>query len=76
MARRRHDEINGLDREQVSNYLRRPNHCPFCGSEEIHASSFEPSGKHIYNEIECTECERRWNDVYELVTIESIEEPD
>ena len=42
-------------------------HCPFCGSENIEGSGHnELDGDNCWNEVECSNCGKRWNDIYTL----------
>ena len=50
-------------------YLKSPYHCPYCGSEHIaelalEASDEEPTAEAIVN---CTDCEKMWKDIYQMV---------
>lgn len=61
-----------LTKKAIKEYIWSPNHCPYCNSENITADSFEPEGK--YQLIQCNDCEKKWIEIFELVTIESTEE--
>jgi hypothetical protein len=55
-------------------YLKNPNFCPFCKSDEIDASflerrSFEDT---VYQWVRCDTCETEWHNIYELTGYEEV----
>lgn len=62
--------INPEDKEQ---YLKDPNHCPFCQSTEI---KFEDRAYYeecrYYQDFFCTYCGGRWKDIYHLMNVVAI----
>jgi hypothetical protein len=62
-----------LTKEQVEAYLNASHLCPYCKSNRIEAGDKDYSGNGISQEIECLSCERRWTDIYELVSVEGVE---
>lgn len=61
-----------LTNEQKLKYEKNPNICPYCGSEDIYVGEKDIDGKTIVVNIECEECEKEWNDIYEFDRIEEI----
>jgi len=43
--------------------------CPFCGAGHIQGGFVQIEAGKAFQEMSCTECERRWKDVYQLVDI-------
>ena len=58
--------------EQKKKYLESPFHCPFCGSENIHADRFECSDGGAYQPVLCSSCHKKWNDIYTLTDVEEV----
>lgn len=51
--------------------------CPYCGSTDIVGHSVEISGNSAYQDVTCSDCNRKWCDSYVLVDIlETPEEPE
>jgi hypothetical protein len=47
--------------------------CPFCGSHEIEASSFEVEENGTASQrVYCNGCDRSWDDLYTLTGAEEI----
>ncbi len=53
----------------VSDYLKDPNSCPYCGSDEITGGEFEPETFHVYRDVQCRICNQVWTEVFELTNI-------
>lgn len=63
-----------LTKGMKTKYLKKlGNECPFCGSDNITGGSFEADAGHAWQPIFCNECEKEWNDIYELVDVEETE---
>ena len=43
--------------------------CPFCGSSSIQGDFIEIEAGKAFQQMGCTECEAKWQDVYELIDI-------
>jgi hypothetical protein len=53
-------------------YLKNPNHCPFCGSDNITAKHFDAGDYDIaYRDISCLnpECRIEWTEQFMLMSI-------
>jgi len=61
-----------LTKEQVKDYLSKPNHCPKCGSDNIEAGGFDFESSQVWSEVTCDECKFHWRDIYTLNDIEEI----
>lgn len=59
----------GLTPAAVAAYNSNSNHCPACGSEDIHASRPQIDGTTAWVRVDCCACEARWKDIYEFTTI-------
>ena len=42
-------------------------HCPYCGAESLEGGFIEVDAGKASQEMVCTECNRSWQDVYQLV---------
>jgi len=63
-------ESNALSSEQAENYVQQGGvRCPYCGSGDIEGSRVEIDAGTAWQEVSCSHCESRWQDVYELVSI-------
>ena len=57
-------------------YLANPSLCLFCSSPDIEVVSYDGSGPAPCYQIRCETCGREWNDVYDLVDVEVVGEPE
>ena len=53
-------------------YLGEPSACPWCGGPIQADASPEVDAGVVTQEIDCTECNRRWFDVYRLLDVRSL----
>ena len=59
-------------------YVKNPNFCPFCKSDEIDAHQMvkgydaESSANYAWCPVTCDTCETEWHDIYELVGYEEV----
>jgi len=44
--------------------------CPFCGSDAIEGGFIEVDGDSCWQPVTCTDCGKRWNDIYRLADVE------
>jgi hypothetical protein len=58
-----------ITEEQSDEYAKNwGGNCPFCGSSQLDGvGSLEIDGGEIWQEIECLDCDARWDDIYKLV---------
>lgn len=54
-------------------YQEDPNHCPFCGSDDITADQFEAEDRSAWRTVECNDCGKEWREVFVLELIEDNE---
>ena len=47
-------------------YIDRPNHCPFCDSDDIEGDGIEIEAFNAYQDIHCLKCVKSWTDYYVL----------
>ena len=62
-----------LTKEQKEKYLRYPGHCPHCGSYELSYEKVTFEANKVWHEISCTQCSKRWADIYSLTDMEEID---
>jgi len=60
-----------ITEEIQKKYLESPNHCPFCGTNEIDADRPEVVGNIIVVNVECSKCHMIWTDIYTLQGIDN-----
>lgn len=48
-------------------YIDRPNHCPFCDTDQLEGDGVEIDGRNAYQEIRCLKCDKSWTDYYVLI---------
>jgi transcription elongation factor Elf1 len=60
-----------MDEKQKADYLKSPNDCPWCNSENIMAGTFDPEKPGQL--VECQSCGREWHDIHALTDIEPLE---
>lgn len=56
-------------------YIKDPNACPCCGSENISMEDHDGTGE-MWCEILCQNCGAEWTEVYTLTSVEKRSEPD
>lgn len=62
-----------LTEEQKQNYVKHPNTCPYCGSDEIDVHHIEAQDDGASGHVHCRKCDKRWLDCYELTDIVEVE---
>jgi hypothetical protein len=50
-------------------YVNKPNHCPYCESDDIHAGDHDFEDEFCMVYVTCLDCHKIWTDVYKLVCI-------
>ncbi len=63
--------MDTLTKIAINKYKKSPDHCPYCGEDNITAGHFEPEANYI--PVRCHNCDKKWNELYELITIEKVE---
>jgi transposase-like protein len=48
-------------------YIKDPNHCPYCSSDNLEAGHFDPEG--LVVPVTCNSCHKSWTELYKLVGI-------
>lgn len=64
--------VNMLN-DKIREYVRKGgNYCPYCGSNQLQASSLSMPDDDIfaYSTVECLSCHKVWEDLYKLTSIE------
>jgi len=56
-------------------YLKDPNYCLYCGSDEITGGDLEPETFHVYRDITCRTCNATWTETFELTNVTLEDEP-
>ena len=47
--------------------------CPYCGSHDLEGGDLHSEGSYISQTIDCLSCESKWDDIYQLSGVESID---
>ena len=58
-----------LTKEQQAEYIKSPNTCPYCGSEEVDGGYFEQDDTFGWRDAACNICKRKWQDLFTLTGI-------
>jgi len=58
-----------LTEEQQAEYIKYPNLCPYCGSEELSGGTFEQDDNYGWRDVICRACKRKWQDLFTLTGI-------
>ena len=53
----------------IEQYLKDPNYCMYCGSEEITGGDLEPETFHVYRDVTCRTCNATWTETFELTDV-------
>jgi transcription elongation factor Elf1 len=61
-----------LTEEEKNKYLRYPGNCPYCGSYELSYGKVTFEANKVWHEISCTQCGKRWADIYRMTDVEEI----
>lgn len=59
----------------ISDYLKDPNYCLYCGSDEITGGDFEPETFYVYRDVTCRTCNATWTETFELTNVTLEDEP-
>lgn len=61
-----------LTEKQKKEYLKNPNLCPFCKSENIHIEDRNfVDGNYMFQKIWCSACDRNYSETYRLTDVEA-----
>jgi phage FluMu protein Com len=64
-----------LTNVEKQRHLQNPNKCPYCQDTNIESDDgpeMELTG--CYQTIRCSNCEKRWTEIYRMIDIEEIED--
>jgi len=64
-----------MTKEQKQAYLKSPNHCPFCNSDNIASESIQADSDIATAYVECLSCSKKWNDIFTITDVEEVEGP-
>lgn len=53
----------------VREYLKDPNSCLYCGSDEIVGHELDAETFYAYRDVTCTVCKKEWTEQFELKNI-------
>lgn len=60
----------GLTEQQKREYMKDPDHCPYCESGRLTGSFVDLFSQGAAQPVKCEDCGRTWHDIYELVGVE------
>lgn len=50
--------------------------CPYCGAESIEGGFIQVEAGEAFQDMSCSQCEGKWQDIYRLVDLVLIEKED
>ena len=53
-------------------YLKNPNVCPYCNSNDLLASRISVNDSVAVQDISCSNCDKQWTDVYTLTSADGL----
>jgi formate dehydrogenase maturation protein FdhE len=59
--------------EQKQKYLKDPDHCPLCGSDNLSGEDIDASGLEAWRDIVCHGCGGHWHEVFTMTSVEDLE---
>lgn len=59
---------------QVEIYLWRPSRCPYCGGNRTESGSIDADLNWGRSVVLCMKCDRSWEEIWKLVSIEPIDD--
>lgn len=65
-------KIKKLTEKQKKTYLKNPNVCPSCESEEVESTDKWEDMLCIYEEWHCKDCDKWWIETYTLTNVELV----
>ncbi len=61
-----------LSAKRRKEYLRNPNFCPYCKSDNICTGEFDACFNSATQKVYCNDCEEQWQDVYEMIDVDPV----
>jgi len=61
-----------MTKKQKKTYLKNPNKCPYCESENIIRQLPKMYDGILTGQTECFDCESIWEDIYKVFNVEEI----
>lgn len=58
---------------KLNDYLKNPNVCPFCGSENISAGDTDFGDINAWRNIKCMKCKKEWTEEFTITRVEVSE---
>jgi len=50
-------------------YIKSPNHCPFCKGEDINEGDYDFKGNIVWSNVYCSACKKEWEDIFTLTNV-------
>ena len=63
---------NKMKKKDKKEYIKSPNHCPFCKGENIFTWNYDLSDEVAWSEVICMTCKKEWREYYTVTDIEEI----
>jgi formate dehydrogenase maturation protein FdhE len=60
--------------EAKHEYMRNPDHCPYCKSQELWAEHTEHDTHGAWRLVKCQDCSKDWREVFTFTRIEETNE--
>jgi transcription elongation factor Elf1 len=61
-----------MKKKDKKEYIKSPNHCPFCKGVDIFAGTLNIEDDIITYVVTCVICKKRWHDIYTVTDIKEI----
>lgn len=53
----------------ISDYLKDPYNCIYCGSDDIQGMDFDAESIYTYREVKCRNCQKQWTEEFTLTNV-------
>ena len=63
-----------LSESDKQDYIKNPNHCPYCQSDNISIIETRGEWNQLWQDIQCDDCKKTWSETYVLTMVEELSE--
>ena len=60
----------------VTEYLKSPDECPFCNSEDISAGEVDFSYINVWRTVLCENCRKKWQEEFTITNVRAYDKND
>lgn len=66
--------MKNLTKKQIKEYLKNPEQCPHCGSDQIvRTDQMEAGFNQAWSNIACNSCGKEWTEIFTMTDVETIQ---